>query len=185
MSTLSRGAARASFLIHPLSRLRSLAEPLGLFAFALLLLASMSQSLLAHEFKAGSLDILHPWSRATPAGAKVAAGYVKIVNTGSEPDRLVSVTGEIAGKTEIHEMSVDADGIMTMRPLLDGVVIPAGGEVELKPGSAHIMFMALKQAPQEGVKFKGTLTFEKAGTVDVEFAVDAVAGGADHSAHGG
>ena len=43
----------------------------------------------AHEFKAGSIDILHPWSRATPPGAKVAAGYLTLVNRGTQADRLL------------------------------------------------------------------------------------------------
>ena len=94
----------------------------------------------------------------------------------------MSVTGAIAGKSEIHEMKM-ADGVMSMRPVKDGIEIPAGGEVKLEPGSYHIMFMELNAPAVEGVKFPGTLTFEKAGTVDVEFAVDKAGG--DHSAHGG
>jgi copper(I)-binding protein len=95
------------------------------------------------------------------------------------------VTSPIAAKAESHQMSVNAEGVMTMRPVEGGIEIPAGSEVELKPGSFHIMFMELNQPTKEGVKFPGTLTFEKAGTVDVEFAVDAKAGEPDHSAHGG
>jgi hypothetical protein len=156
---------------------RALAAPLVLLA--------LCQPLLAHEYKAGDLEILHPWSRATPAGAKVAAGYLTIKNRGSGPDRLIGVTGEIAGKTEIHEMSVDAEGVMTMRPVVGGIEIPAGGAAELKPGSFHIMFMDLNRTTTKGEKFKGTLVFEKAGTVAVEFAVDAMAGAAEHDQHGG
>lgn len=129
----------------------------------------------SHEFKAGDIEIVHPWSRATPDGAKVAAGYVKLVNKGAA-DRLVAVSGEIAGRGEIHEMAVDDKGVMTMRQLSAGVEIPAGATVELKPGSLHIMFMDLKERRKEGEKFSGSLTFEKAGTVNVEFAVDAAAG---------
>ena len=73
---------------------------------------------------------------------------------------------------------------MSMRPLKDGIEIPGNGEVKLEPKSFHIMFMDLKGPAVEGVKFPGTLTFEKAGTVAVEFAVDK-AGGEDHSNHGG
>ena len=138
----------------------------------------------AHEFKLGDLTIGHPWSRATLPGAKVAAGYLTVKNTGSTPDRLVSVTADIAGKGEIHEMTVK-DGVMNMRPLAGGIEIPAGGEVKLEPGSYHVMFMGLKAPAVEGVKFPGTLTFEKAGAVEVEFAVEKAGGEADHSAHGG
>ena len=143
-----------------------------------------AQAASAHEFKLGDLTIGHPWSRATLPGAKVAAGYLTVKNAGSTPDRLVSVTADIAGKGEIHEMTVK-DGVMTMRPLAGGLEIPAGGEVKLEPGSYHIMFMELKAPAVEGVKFPGTLTFEKAGTVKVEFAVEKAGGEADHSAHGG
>jgi copper(I)-binding protein len=159
------------------SRFPSIEERLGISAFALLSLFVMCQPLFAHDFKVGDLTIDHPWSRATPAGAKVAAGYFVVKNAGSTPDRLVSVSSEISGKGEIHEMSVDGNGVMTMRGLPDGVEIPAGGEVALEPGSFHLMFMDLKSPAKEGEKFKGTLVFEKAGSVDVEFAVEAMGGG--------
>lgn len=137
----------------------------------------------AHGFTVGDIEIGHPWSRATLPGAKVATGYASFKNNGAEPDRLIAVSAEIAGRGEIHEMAV-SDGVMTMRPLKDGLEIPAGGEVKLEPGSYHIMFMDLGAPAVEGQKFKGTMTFEKAGTVEVEFAVEKPGGG-DHSSHGG
>ena len=166
------------------SRITTLATS-SLAAAALASALLFSQAATAHEFKQGDLTIGHPWSRATLPGAKVAAGYLTVKNAGSTPDKLISVTADIAGKGEIHEMTVK-DGVMTMRPLADGLEIPAGGEVKLEPGSSyHLMFMGLKAPAVEGVKFQGTLTFEKAGTVKVEFAVDKAGGEADHSAHGG
>lgn len=183
MQTTIRGAARAVLATYPLSRLRSLEERAGLVAFVLMMLFALSQAVWAHEFKVGDIEIDHPWSRATPAGAKVAAGYVTIRNEGASDDRLVAVTGAIAGKTQIHEMAVDSNGVMTMRELPDGVEIPAGGEVALKPGSFHIMFMDLKEPAREGETFKGSLTFAKAGTVEVEFSVDKMGGEA--TGHGG
>lgn len=139
----------------------------------------------AHEFKAGPLKIGHPWSRATPAGAKVGGGYLSIENTGAAADRLVSVSVPFAARSEIHEMAVK-DGIMTMRPLDKGVEVPPGAKVEFKPGGYHIMFMDLKQQLKQGEMMKGTLTFEKAGTVDVEFKVDSIAakgGEGEHKGH--
>ena len=187
MSTSPRGATRALF--RSFSPFRSLEERAGIIGLALALLFVMAHAISAHEFKAGTIAIDHPWSREAPQGARVAAGYVVLRNSGSEPDRLVSATGDIAGRTEIHEMAVDDKGVMTMRPLAEGIEIPAGGEVELAPRSYHIMFMDLQRAPKEGESFAGTLTFEKAGTVDVEFSVDAMGGGASthggHDGHGG
>ena len=139
---------------------------------------------LAHDFKAGPLKIGHPWSRATPAGAKVGGGYLSIENTGTVADRLVSVSVPFAARSEIHEMAVK-DGIMTMRPLDQGIELPAGKKVEFKPGGYHIMFMELKQQLKQGEMMKGTLTFEKAGTVDVEFKVDAIAAKGSEGEHKG
>jgi copper(I)-binding protein len=153
----------------------------SLAAAALLLSAGFAT---AHEFKAGPLKIGHPWSRATPAGAKVGGGYLSIENTGPAADRLVSVSVPFAGRSEIHEMAVK-DGIMTMRPLDNGVDVPAGAKVEFKPGGYHIMFMDLKQPLKQGEMMKGTLTFEKAGTVDVEFKVDSIAAKGAEGEHKG
>jgi copper(I)-binding protein len=127
----------------------------------------------AHDYKIGSLHLDHPWSRATPGGASVAAGYVIISNMGDKPDRLLAANVEIADKTEIHEMAMK-ESVMTMRPLPDGLPVPAQGDVALKPGSFHLMFVGLKRPLKQGERFAGTLTFEQAGTVNVMFAVEAI-----------
>lgn len=137
----------------------------------------------AHDFAAGDLTIDHPWSRATPEGARVAAGYASITNNGSEADRLIAVRSDIAASSDVHEMAVDGNGVMTMRPLSDGIEIPAGEEVKLEPGSFHIMFMDPAKPLVEGESFAGTLVFEKAGEVAVEFAVEGMAGPSGHSGH--
>ncbi|QKC81738.1 copper chaperone PCu(A)C [Mesorhizobium sp. NZP2077] len=155
------------------SLLRTLEERLGIAVLALVLLFLGAQTVFAHEFKVGDLEIGHPWSRATPAGAKVAGGYFTITNNGSTPDRLVSISSDISDKAELHEMGVK-DGVMTMRPVTGGLEIPAGGKVVLGPGSYHVMFMDLKQPPKQGEMFAATLTFEKAGTVTIKFAVQAM-----------
>ena len=64
------------------------------------------------------------------------------------------------------------DGVMKMRPLDKGIEIPAGGKLELKPGSYHVMFIGLKKPLVKGDVIKGSLTFEKAGKVAVEFNVE-------------
>ena len=134
---------------------------------------ALSCSAHAYDYKVGALEIDHPWSRAVPKGATVAAGYVTIKNTGTEPDRLLGGSTPVAGKFEVHEMSMDK-GIMKMRPVAGGVEIKPGETVELKPQSFHIMMMGLKQPIEKGKPFKGSLVFEKAGAVDVDFAVEAV-----------
>lgn len=113
------------------------------------------------------------WSRATPEGAKVAAGYLTIVNHGDLPDRLVSVITSVAGKTEIHQMKM-ADGKMEMRPVPDGIPIPAKGTVVLEPMGYHLMLMDLKRPLQKGETFAGSLTFEHAGGLAVTFDVESM-----------
>ncbi len=120
--------------------------------------------------KVGSLAIEQPWMRAVPAGARVAGGYLRITNGGSEPDRLVGASIPQAGRGEVHEMSTEG-GIMRMREVEGGIEIRPGRTIELKPGGFHLMFMDVTSGPKEGEAVRGTLTFEKAGRVDVTFRV--------------
>jgi copper(I)-binding protein len=151
----------------------------GAIMLAFALLVAGSHMAAAHEFKIGDLEIEHPWSRATPAGAKVGGGYLAITNNGSAPDRLVSITSDISDKAELHQMAVK-DGVMTMRPIEGGLEIPAGGKVDLKSGAFHLMFVGLKQPLKQGESFAATLTFEKAGSVEVKFAVEAIGASGEH-----
>jgi periplasmic copper chaperone A len=132
--------------------------------------ASASQ---AADVKAGDLVISQAWSRATPGGAKIGAGYLTIENKGSVPDRLVAISGDIAGEIEVHEMAVK-DGVMTMRPVGNGLTIEPGKTVTFAPGGYHLMMMDLKSPLKQGDKLPLTLEFEKAGKVAVIFDVEAV-----------
>ncbi len=124
----------------------------------------------ASTVKVGTLTIEAPWTRATPQGARVAGGFMRITNTGSQPDRLIGGSFPLAGRFEVHEMAV-TDGIMTMRELAKGLEIAPGQTVELKPGGYHVMFMELREPVRQGAPIKGTLVFEKAGTVEIEYKV--------------
>jgi copper(I)-binding protein len=127
----------------------------------------------AAAFKLGNLVVTSPWTRATPGGAKIAGGYLKITNTGTSADRFLGARSDATDYVEIHEMSMN-DGVMKMRPLPDGLEIKPGETVELKSGGYHLMFMDLKQPLKQGDTFKATLRFEKAGSLDVNFSVNAL-----------
>jgi len=142
----------------------------------------IASSALAHDYKLGPLVIDHPWSRATPKGAAVAGGYMKITNTGTTADRLVGGSAEVAKRFELHEMSMEG-GVMKMRELSNGLEIPPGATVELRPGSYHVMMQSLSRQLTKGERVKASLTFEKAGKIDIEFAVDAVGGGTKEHKH--
>jgi periplasmic copper chaperone A len=127
----------------------------------------------AEDVKAGDLVISQAWSRATPGGAKTGGGFLTIENKGSVADRLVAVSGDFAGKIEVHEMAVK-DGVMTMRPLENGLTIEPGKTVKLAPGGYHLMMLDLKAPLKRGDKLPVTLQFEKAGTVAVTLDVQGV-----------
>jgi copper(I)-binding protein len=127
----------------------------------------------ATEYKIGSIQIGNPWSRATPKGASTGAGYMTIRNTGTEPDRLIGGTTDVAPGFQIHEMTMDQD-VSRMRERKEGIELKPGETVELKPGSSHIMFVDLKRRLEKGERIKGTLTFERAGKVAIEYPVEAI-----------
>jgi copper(I)-binding protein len=137
---------------------------------------------LAHSYKAGEIDIGHPWSRAAPAGI-TGAGFLTLTNKGSTPDRLVGARAEIARSVELHNHVMDGD-VMRMRPV-PAIEIAPGAEVKLAPGGLHIMLIGLKEPLVKGARVPLTLVFEKAGEVPVELAVEAAgARGGEHQ-HGG
>jgi copper(I)-binding protein len=159
----------------------SLARSLGYVALLACLFTTPAP---AEEVKAGDLVITQAWSRATPGGAKIAGGYLTIENKGAAPDRLIGVSGDIAGKVEVHEMAMN-NGVMTMRPLDKGLPIEPGQTVKLAPGGYHLMLMDLKNPLKQGDKVPLVLVFEKAGKVNLSLDVQGVGaqapGGTGHS----
>jgi copper(I)-binding protein len=143
------------------------------FIVAAVLAAWAAMPAQAEDVTIGSLKISAPWARATPKGASVGGGYMKITNTGTAPDRLVGGSTEISRRFEVHEMKMEG-GVMKMRPVANGIEIKPGQTVELNPGGYHVMFVELKQQLTQGDHFKVTLEFAKAGKVDVDFSVAGV-----------
>lgn len=127
----------------------------------------------AEEVRAGDLVITQAWSRATPGGAKIGGGYLTIENKGSTPDRLIGGSADVAGKVEVHEMTMN-DGVMTMRPLDKGLSIEPGKTVKLAPGGYHLMMFDLKSPLKQGEKLPVTLEFEKAGKVKLTLDVQGI-----------
>ncbi len=155
-----------------------------IFAAAALSIGSSAVSF-AENITVGDLQISNPVLRATVPGAKVAGGYMHIENNGKTADRLVAGSAGFSGEVQIHEMKI-IDDVMKMRQLKQGLEIPAGESVHLKPGGYHVMFIKLGEQLKEKEMRKVKLVFEKAGDVEVEFAVKSIAatmkhGKMDHS----
>lgn len=147
----------------------------------LALVAAFSATSSAHKFEKDGIVIKHPWTRATAEGASVGVGYLTITNTGKEPDKLIGGTFEDAASVEIHEMKMDGDK-MLMRQLKDGLEIQPGVSVKFNPGGYHLMFVGLKKAIALGANIKGSLTFQKAGAIDISYKVESL--GATSSSDG-
>jgi periplasmic copper chaperone A len=158
---------------------------------AAIALSAMTSAAYAADVVKGDIKITQPWMRATPGGAKVAAGYLTITNTGKTADRLVGGTALVSGQLEIHDMTM-TDGVMRMRHLENGVEIAPGATVTLKPGGMHVMFVDLKGPVKQGDRVMGTLVFQKAGSVEIEYDAAAIgaagpsgglSGGHEHKQH--
>lgn len=157
------------------------ADPHSLKAPAPVLRVAASSGGEAAVAKSG-LDVRSGWARATPGGAKVGAGYLEIVNSGSGADTLLSATTAVAGRTEIHEMTDEA-GVMKMRRLEGGLSIRAGASATLAPGGLHLMFLDLRAPLVEGQTFDVELTFERAGKITIPMTVRAIGATAGPSPH--
>ena len=146
-------------------------RPAGRLAACAIALFSLSVAAHARDYTFGELKILHPSSRPTPPSAPTAIGYLTIVNRGRTADRLIAGSTPAAGKLEMHQMSM-AGGIMTMRPVAGGLVIPPGGTLSLAPGGYHLMLSGPKHPFRPGEHIPIALTFEHAGTVKLNLEVE-------------
>ena len=131
----------------------------------------------AADESAVRLQVQDMWATVTPGGVDVSAGYLTIANGGAE-DRLVSATSPRAAHVEVHEMMMDG-AVMRMRPI-EGLVIPAGGQVDLRPGAQHLMFTGVTQPFVEGEEIPVQLTFEHAGAMDITLPVRPGTGSGGH-----
>lgn len=122
---------------------------------------------------AGDVVVMHPFAKPTLPGATVGGAYFGALNNkGSKPDKLVKATTPVAANVEIHDMNVDATGVMRMREI-DGIVVPPKQTVTMSPGTGmHLMLVGLRRPLKEGESFPMTLQFERGGKVDVDMVVE-------------
>jgi len=134
----------------------------------------------AHDYTLGALTIAHPHARPTAPGQPTGGGYLAVTNRGPAADRLVGAAApSVAQALEVHEMRLEGN-VMRMREVgtLD---LPPGKTVKLEPGGLHLMIMGLKAPLAVGQHVPLTLTFEKAGRIEVDMTVDAAASAAPAS----
>jgi copper(I)-binding protein len=131
----------------------------------------------AHDYKLGALEIVHPHIPAT--ASSTAGGYLTIINTGTEADTLIGVSTGFSKSAMLHETTVDAAGVARMTHL-EALPIGPGATVTLEAGALHVMFIGVTGPLTEGQMLPATLTFEKAGSIEVEFKIEAKGAVHDH-----
>jgi hypothetical protein len=125
------------------------------------------------------VSVEQPWSRATPPGAKIGVGFMRLRNAGSAAARVIGASSPVAGRVEMHVTTRDGD-VMKMRQV-ESFDVPAGGAFELKPGGAHLMLVDLQRPLQQGERVPLTLKLENGGELRVDLTVEPL--GARRPAH--
>jgi copper(I)-binding protein len=117
-----------------------------------------------------TIAVAEAWAAPTPKGAKVAAGFFVVANAATTDDRLVGATSARAKRVELHEMSKEGK-TMKMRPVKDGIAVPAGASVTLSEDGLHLMFTEIDKPFVVGDTIPVKLVFEKGGEVEIAVVV--------------
>lgn len=118
---------------------------------------------------AAEITVDDPYARS--ANARAGAAFMTIHNSGEADDRLVDVRSDAAQRVELHT-HIEEDGVMRMVHVQEGFDLPAGGMIEMKRGSYHVMFMGLNGAFEQGATVPLTLVFESGEEITLEVPVD-------------
>lgn len=137
---------------------------------SLLALMAMASASSAHEATKNGVTLSHAWIRATPSGATVGAAFMEIKTDDKTADKLIGVATPVAARPEIHTHIMDGN-VMKMRKI-EGIELKPATSHILKPMGDHLMLIELKQPLKEGDLVKLTLTFEKAGSIEIDATVE-------------
>ena len=129
-------------------------------------------SLIAVPAFAGDITVTDAYARSGSPSAKSGAAFMMIANTSAEDDQLIAATSDAAARVELHTHKETGDGVMQMMEVEGGFTIPAGGSHMLMRGGDHVMLMGLNGPMEDGKSVTITLSFEKAGDVELEVPID-------------
>ena len=121
---------------------------------------------------ASDITVVDAYARSSGKMAKAGAVFLTIKNHTNSEDRLLAVSSNVSEKVELHTHEKGQNGVLKMRHVEEGFVIPAGGVHALKRGADHIMFMGLKAPWNHGDIIDLSLIFEKAGEIKLQVTVD-------------
>jgi copper(I)-binding protein len=137
-------------------------------------LAFATLTTLATALPAMAADIMveDAYARSSSMSAKTGAAFMMIHNHGATDDRLIGAASPAAKMVQLHTHEEDANGVMKMMHVEEGFALPADGMIKMQRGGHHIMFMGITEPFEQGKMLPLTLTFEKAGQVEIEVPVD-------------
>lgn len=121
---------------------------------------------------AGDIEIHNAYARAASPNAKSGAAFMMVHSHSGTDDRLIGVASPVAARVELHTHLEDANGVMKMVHVEEGLALPANGRIMMKRGGNHVMFMGLNESFEQGKKIPLTLIFEQAGEMEFEIEVD-------------
>lgn len=157
--------------------------PLSLL-LALVLVASACGSD-AEPATSADLVFTDVWTREPAAGSTVAAVYATVTNAGESDITITGASVEVTNRVELHNTSMDDDGLMTMAEEPEGFVVPAGGSFTFEPGGPHVMLFDIDPAAYPSDALDVTFSFDNGEPTFASAQVRALDGdAADHSGHG-
>ena len=134
--------------------------------------AAVAATLLLSTAALAEITVKDPYVRSSTPNSPTGAAFMMLMNTGDADDRLVAASSDVAGRVELHTHTEDANGVMRMGEVEGGIPVPAGETVMLKRGGLHVMFMGLTAPLVQDSEIDVTLTFEKAGDMQIKITVD-------------
>ena len=136
---------------------------------------------------ADGIMVKDAYVRSSTPSSPTGAAFMTLMNHGDTDDRLIAATSDVAKRVELHTHTEDANGVMKMSEIEGGIALEAGGMHQMKRGGDHVMFMGLTAPLEQDSEITVTLTFEKAGEMEITIPVDHTRkpahGGMDHSGH--
>jgi periplasmic copper chaperone A len=116
------------------------------------------------------IRVTQPYAQVVRDNAPVASAYMTLHNTGSQDDELIGVSSTAAGHVELHNTTVDDNGVARMSSI-PGIGVAAGETVSLEPGEKHIMLMQISEPISEGDEIYLTLKFAQSPDQTIKFTV--------------
>lgn len=147
--------------------------------------AAVAATLMLSAPAMAEMMVKDAYVRSSTPSSPTGAAFMMLMNSGTEDDTLVAASTDVAGRVELHTHIEDANGVMKMTEIEGGIPVAAGATHMLKRGGDHVMFMGLNGPLEQGAEISVTLTFEKAGDIEIKIPVDherkADHGGMSHS----